>query len=351
MRRNPSLWALVILAYVAATLLLIPYAPQLLPHAQAPQTTTQAATELAAVPSDAPLSLIVEPRDTTAPLLAAINGAHKSIDLIIYELQDPAVEQALAGAKERGVTVRVILENLNSFGRHPNQPAYDFLQGKGVPVRWAPSYFPLTHQKTLIIDGSTAYILTFNLQPQYYASSRDFGLVDTDATDVAAIAHAFESDWGGTHEAAQPGRDLVWSPGSEPVLASLIAHATSTLDIYNEEMADPRITQALEAAAARGVTVRVVMTYATNWKPALNELTQHSVLVRTYASSAKFYIHAKAIVADGQEAFVGSENFSSQSLDQNRELGIVLTRPDIIAQLKDTFAHDYQNARPYTVRK
>jgi len=351
-RRYWPLYALGFLAWATATLYLIPLAPRLLPHTQSPENSAVVAqAELKAVPSDTPLQLIVEPRDTTTPLLTAINGAIKSIDLVIYELQDPEIENALVQAHNRGVSVRVLLENLNSFGRHPNQPAYDLLASKGVPVKWTPSYFPLVHQKTLIIDNAGAIIMTFNLQPQYYASSRDFGIIDPDPTDVAAIASAFDSDWNASQATAQSGRDLVWSPGSSATLLALISQATSTLDVYNEEMADVRITQALEAAAQRGVAVRVVMTYATNWKPALNELVQKGVVVRTYSSSAKFYIHAKVIIADNDEAFVGSENFSAQSLDQNRELGILLTRADIISELENTFAHDYRNARPYAVRK
>jgi len=49
--------------------------------------------------------------------------------------------------------------------------------------------------------------------------------------------------------------------------------------------------------------------------------------VRGYSSSTGFYIHAKAIVADyglsTQKVQAGSMNFSSNSQDNNRELGIV----------------------------
>ncbi len=37
------------------------------------------------------------------------------------------------------------------------------------------------------------------------------------------------------------------------------------------------------------------------------------------------YVHAKAIVADGTVAYVGSENFTVNSLDSNREIGLFLT--------------------------
>jgi cardiolipin synthase len=112
-------------------------------------------------------------------------------------------------------------------------------------------------------------------------------------------------------------------------------------------MADPRVVSALEAAAQRGVSVRVDMTYSTSWKSALNELKAAGVEVRTYASTAKFYIHAKVIVADNKEAFVGSQNFSQQSLNSNRELGVLVARPDIISQFESTFDADWIGSRPY----
>jgi phosphatidylserine/phosphatidylglycerophosphate/cardiolipin synthase-like enzyme len=113
-------------------------------------------------------------------------------------------------------------------------------------------------------------------------------------------------------------------------------------------MNDQDITSALEAAAKRGVAVRVDMTYATNWKPALTELSSAGVLIRTYASSSKkLYIHAKMILADNATAFVGSENFSTGSLDDNRELGIVLSQRDVLDSLETVFNADWEQARPF----
>lgn len=339
---------LIVLCVVAVVALGAPWWASRQPTQETPtQAIAADRAELAAIPIQAPLSLIVEPDDGLAPITNVIASASSSIDLVIYELEDPDVEAALAAAQARGVAVRVMLDNLNSFGRHPNQPAYDYLQAHHVPVEWSPAYFTLTHQKTLIVDNRTALVMTFNLTPQYYRSSRDFAFVDPDHVDVAAIESAFNSDWKDTQATAPRGRDLVWSPGSADVLLGLINAASTTLDIYNEEMADPRITSALEVAAERGVGVRVVMTYDTSWKAAFAELVQRGVDVRTYASSASFYIHAKAVIADDTRAFVGSENFSAQSLDTNRELGLLVSRPDLVGALEATFAHDWVGARPY----
>jgi phosphatidylserine/phosphatidylglycerophosphate/cardiolipin synthase-like enzyme len=310
------------------------------------------------------LSLIAEPDDGIAPVLAMINGATKSVDLVMYELDDAQVEAALAADERRGVAVRVLLSaGYDGASSTVNGPAYNFLLAHGVAVRWSPSYFSLTHEKSLVVDGSRALIMTFNLTSKYYATGRDFGIVDGDTRDITAMERTFGDDWkgsdggsggsgnaslGGNHGDA--GDDLVWSPGSEPALITLINSAQKSLYIYNEEMADMDVTKALIDAAERGVAVYVVMTGADEWKWDFAELATAGVHVRTYAddASAPLYIHAKVIVADegslSARAFVGSENFSAASLGENRELGIMISDPMIIKSLMKTFSADWRNA-------
>jgi phosphatidylserine/phosphatidylglycerophosphate/cardiolipin synthase-like enzyme len=72
--------------------------------------------------------------------------------------------------------------------------------------------FTYTHQKTLVVDSSRAVIMTANLTSEYYSTSRDFLVVDTNRADVAAITEVFDADF--AHLAVGPGDgvDLVWSP-------------------------------------------------------------------------------------------------------------------------------------------
>jgi phosphatidylserine/phosphatidylglycerophosphate/cardiolipin synthase-like enzyme len=90
------------------------------------------------------------------------------------------------------------------------------------------------------------------------------------------------------------------------------------------------------------------MTYSTNWKSAFTTLAAAGVSVHTYAKSAPLYIHAKVIISDDTEAFVGSENFSSNSLNKNRELGLIVTDPATLVSLQTTFEKDYAGAREFT---
>jgi phosphatidylserine/phosphatidylglycerophosphate/cardiolipin synthase-like enzyme len=132
------------------------------------------ASDPASTPSGQ-LTLITEPQDGIAPVLSAVRGARHEVEMVMYEDDDRRVDSALVADAHRGVAVRVLLNGgYDGQGFAPDQAAYDYLQGRGVPVRWTASYFALTHQKSLIVDGR-AYILTFNLTPEYYASSRDFG--------------------------------------------------------------------------------------------------------------------------------------------------------------------------------
>jgi phosphatidylserine/phosphatidylglycerophosphate/cardiolipin synthase-like enzyme len=301
------------------------------------------------------LSLVVEPDDGIAPVLAMIGGAKRSLDIVMYQLDDRRIEAALAADEARGVAVRVIL-NGGYKGAPPTAytAAHDILIAHGVPVRWSPGYFSLTHEKSMVVDGNRALIMTFNWVSKYYATGRDFGVVDRDRNDVAAIERTFDIDWDSRGaDDKDEGDDLLWSPGSERALLDLIGGATRSLFIYNEEMADMDIVKALIDAAGRGVAVYVVMTNSSAWKWQFSELSTAGVHVRTYADAddAPLYIHAKAIVADGVRAFVGSENFSKGSLDENRELGIITQDKDIIAGFTKIFSADWDDAVPFVVPK
>jgi phosphatidylserine/phosphatidylglycerophosphate/cardiolipin synthase-like enzyme len=294
------------------------------------------------------LSLVTEPGLGDRPFLQAVQSAQSSADLVMYELSDPTFEQGLVSAEKRGVQVRVLLNGgYYGGGWSANEAAYSYLKANGVPVRWSPSRFALTHQKTLVADDKTAYIMTLNLVDEDYSTSRDFAVADTNSQDVSAIEATFTADWNNQSVKPSDGVDLVWSPGALDSELSLINSVRHTLDIYNEEMDDSAVTSALEAAARRGVDVKVVMTASSDWDSAFKKLTGAGVHVRTYKQDASLYIHAKMILVDGRRVFLGSQNFSAGSLDDNRELGIILSTGAIIRSLEGTFARDYAHATPF----
>ena len=292
--------------------------------------------------------LVTEPDQGYQPVYQFITSARQSVDMTMYELDDTTAEQDLAADAARGVQVRVILDR--NLEQSRNQAAFTFLSQHGVHVAWAAAQYAATHQKTITVDGKTSAILTGNLTTQYYATSRDFAVLDSTPADVSAIEQTFTADFTGAPVTPAGGADLVWSPTTaESGLVGLINEAKTSLQVENEEMSDSTIVDALAAAARRGVAVQVIMTRSSEWWTDFDRLTQAGVQVATYANSTSaLYIHAKVIVADGVLAFLGSENFSAASLTRNRELGMTIGTAPIVAALHTTLAHDYTAAQPWT---
>jgi cardiolipin synthase A/B len=46
--------------------------------------------------------------------------------------------------------------------------------------------------------------------------------------------------------------------------------------------------------------------------------------------------------------FVGSENFSRTSLDDNRELGLIISDPAVLSAMARTFAADFRNGHHWS---
>ena len=200
--------------------------------------SSASATGATAVPSGPSVagSLIIEPNAGFSAVYQLIAQAKSSIDLTMYELSDTTAESDLGAAAKRGVDVRVILDRKE---KRSNGKAYDYLHAHSVKVVWSSSKYEYTHQKTLVVDGSEAVIMTANLTSQYYSTSRDFLVTDTSRPDVDAIGAVFDADF--AHHSVTPGdgQDLVWSPtDSQDKLLALINGAHHSLRVYSEEMGD-----------------------------------------------------------------------------------------------------------------
>ena len=275
-----------------------------------------------------------------------VNSATSSIDMTIYELNDVTLENDLVSREKAGANVRVILDQAQ---KSYNTAAYNLLTAGGVGVVWSSTTFTYTHQKTITVNNDESYISTGNFDNTYYATSRDYGVFDTDANDVAAIVAVFNADYTHTSITPSDGDDLVWSPtDSQTHLLALINGAQHSLDIEQEEFSNTALVNAIVADENRGVTVRVVIEDPSEYSSELSKITAAGGKVTGYSSSTGFYVHAKTVIADygysTAKAFVGSENFSSGSLNDNRELGMITTDSGVVTGLETTFGADFSGS-------
>jgi cardiolipin synthase A/B len=297
-------------------------------------------------------ALVQYPAAGFAGLYAQTAAAHKSIDMEMYELEDPQEIAALVAAHRRGVTVRVFLDSAFEI-RTANEPAYTALTAGGVEVRWA-TRSTIFHIKLTVFDGTTADISTANLTPKYYPTTRDAEVIDTYPVQVAAIESTFTNDWNGgnpaTDESGAPG--LVWSPDAESAMVNQIESARVSVDFTSEELSDPYIYRALATTAQRGVRCRVVMMDETEWAKAFGQVTAAGCVVHVLPDTQTgLYMHEKVVLVDAGTAhssvMVGSQNASYSSLSFNRELSIVLTgeqAPSVVDAVSRTFTADFATA-------
>lgn len=315
-----------------------------------PPPTTSAGACLVVDCAAHSVTVFVEPDAGATPIVHAIKAATRSIWVEVYLLTDSAVIHALEDAAARGLDVRVLLEtHPYGDGATSAQHMLQQLSAAHIAARATNPAFTYTHAKMLLLDSATAYILTANLSASglggYSATTgnREYLLLDTNSDDVTDASSIFQADWNRTAPRLRIPRLVVSPVNARASLLGLIASAHTTLDLEDEEMYDRQSEDALIAAAHRGVTVRLVLPSPSSAAPPsqsddITRLRQGGVQVRYLITP---YMHAKLIVADSTLAFTGSENFSSTSLDQNREIGLMIADPHALAIFTHTYAQDW----------
>jgi phosphatidylserine/phosphatidylglycerophosphate/cardiolipin synthase-like enzyme len=296
--------------------------------------------------------LVTEPDQGLTAIYNLIATATKSIDMTMYELTDVTVMDAFQGAAAKGIAVRVIL-NQSGSQKATNTPAYNFLLKNKCGVHWSNPAFSVTHQKTITIDAATSAIMTLNLTPDDYAMTRDFAVITNNAADVAAIETTFNADFTNATITAPTGENLVWSPSNSlSSLLAIINGATASLLISQEEFEETDLENALLAALKRGVQVTLVQENLENkYNTTLTALKNAGAKIAVYTSSTGYYIHAKTVLVDYGTAtaklFVGSENFTENSLEDNRELGLIFSDAACMTGVQNAITKDFAGGTAY----
>ena len=300
--------------------------------------------------AEATYRLIQEPDAGYSPVVGLISGAARSVRITMYELTDPTAINALIDAHNRGVDTRVILDAA-FHGHQTNAETFQELTDAGVGVKWAP-HGVIYHQKTITVDDTTSAVGTANLRPQYYSTDRDAWVLDTNPTDVAAIAATFDTDYtappSGRPLEATPAPDLIWSPAARAGFLQRIDQAAHSIDVSSEELKDRAVLSALDKAARRGVNCRIVLTEKPAWAHAVAEVSAAGCSVHLFPDTKTgLYMHEKILLTDNARLIIGSQNLTTTSLLENRELSVALDTaiaPDLIAAVESTFDADYAAA-------
>ena len=99
------------------------------------------------------MKLAVQPDAGVTPIIRAIKSARKAIDVYIFRLDRDEIEQALAAAVVRGVTVRALIAHTNRGGEARLRKLEQRLLAAGVTVSRTADELIRYHAKFMVADS------------------------------------------------------------------------------------------------------------------------------------------------------------------------------------------------------
>jgi cardiolipin synthase len=296
-------------------------------------------------------SLIVLPDDTARPILDAVSTARKSLQIRMFLFTDRHLTDAVIATRRRGVKVRVMLNPARRGGESENDATKRRLAAAGIEIKDSNPAFDLTHQKSMVIDGATGFVESFNWETRNLTVTRDYAVVTADKTEVAEMDECFEADWARTTFSPGGHSQLIWCPNNgRERIADFIDSAKHSLWLQNERYQDTVIIERLVRAAMRGVRLHILARPPHTLKR--DKLVEGVGGLRIVQDvGAKVHalkglkLHAKMIVADEKRAIVGSINLSPGSFDGRRELAIETDAHHVVKRLNEAAQTDWANSQ------
>ena len=297
-------------------------------------------------------SLIVMPDDAAKPILEAIAGARGSLRVKMFVFSDPSLLAAVADARRRGVDVRVMLNPARRSGEEDNEETRRSLSEAGVEVIDSYAGVDLTHEKSMVVDESTAFVKSLNWATKNLTETRDYAVVTNHRHEVEEILRCFEADW--ERKPFDPGESahLVWCPvNGRDRIARFIDAAKHTLFVQNERYQDAVILERIVRAARRGVKVHVMARppHALKKEKLVEGVGGLRILDDVGVKIHKLRglkLHGKMLLADDTAAIVGSINLAPGSFDSRRELAIEVHDSDVVERLEHIAKHDWKHSHP-----
>jgi len=325
-------------------------------------------------------------------MLAAIDGAAKSVALSTYIFRADSVGRAfvaaLARARARGVEVRVLLDGMGSG--YFWSPARRELARAGVPVArffhtWVPWRMPYLnmrlHKKLLIVDGRVGFVGGINIGAEnLHAARAPHGPIcdlhcRIEGPVVRQLLASFAEDWRfETGEALDEeawcapaaAAGAVWARGIssgpdedlmrlETIIMGAIGVARSCIRIVTPYfLPEQTLLTALSLAALRGVTVEILLPRRSN-HPFMDwaAWAQHGFLLESGCAillSDRPFDHSKLMTVDGIWTLFGSANWDARSLRLNFEYNVGAFDPALAARMDALIDRKIATAKPLTLR-
>ena len=290
-------------------------------------------------------------------LIASIDAAQTSVDMAIYSISLDRIGDALLRARERGVTVRLVLEQDNLERRLPVQ-----LLEQGLPIEGDRGQGRM-HNKFVIIDGREVWTGSMNFTGSgAYDDNNNLVQIQSDrvAKDYTAEFEEMFNDhqFGEGSPANTPyptvelgdlSLEILFSPddGVEAHLIKLIRNAKTSVTVLAFSFTSDDLSEALLERANAGIKVRIVLDEeqaSSNTGGEYLKLKNGGIDVRLDGIPGQ--MHHKVLIVDEEWVAFGSYNFTRSAEIRNDENLILAHDPALARQFLEEFNKIYAQARP-----
>ncbi len=282
--------------------------------------------------------LLDDPDAALAARLNLIAGARYSIDVQTYLWSFDDVGNlmlaALLRAAQRGVTVRILADQLFSFpdvgtlaalarsSPHLHIRLYNptFDEAHTQPLQWAAGivccYFRCNqrmHDKLLLVDGRVGIVGGRNYENRYFGWDPSLDYLDRDVLLAGPVARSMRRSF-----------DVFWhNPRALPL--PRLRDVNQSLRATGAEgpawTPQPSAEMSAQALGAAMPQAGAVASIAPERAPVLSVFDYPAPLL---TSGPRISLHAKSYVIDGRIAVIGSHNFDPRSDHYNTENGVVI---------------------------
>ena len=275
------------------------------------------------------MELIVQPDDGIRPVLEVIGKAQKSVDLMIFRFDLKPMEKELEAARSRGVVIRALIAHQGSQGEKSLRQLEMRMLQMGILVARTGDVFTRYHGKMMIIDREELHVNGYNFTA-LDLKSRSFGIVTRNSRAVAEAIRLFEADTLRQEYEPQEDVSFVVSPeNAREILATFIKRARKQLLIWDPKVTDLQMLRLINLRMKAGVDVRI-----------LGKVGRRGNAMRVQKMPA-LRMHVRAMVRDGDTAFVGSQSLRALELDGRREVGLIVKEPKTVTRMLEVFEHDW----------
>jgi len=278
------------------------------------------------------MKLIVQPDAGIAPIVTAIKQARKSVDVLIFRLDRLEIARALEAAVARGVRVRALTAHQNRGGTKILRKLEMHLLEGGVTVSRTADDLVRYHAKIMIVDSRLLHVYGFNFTLLDMEKSRSFGIISKNKKLVAEAMKLFEADF--ERQPYMPGyeRFVVSPENARERLTAFIRGTRRQLLIYDPNLCDDAMLRVLTERIKKGVEVKIIGSVESKW----------NVHSESYPGKR---LHVRAMVRDGERAFIGSQSLRRLELENRREVGVIVTDRVVVNELKQFFELDWSKTQ------